>query len=717
MFLTPWYRYVWLDFETTWLDHLKDEAIQIALVELDSEWTIIKEFSTLLKPAGDVKKIKDIVTFITGLSVADLEDAPTIEDCREEILSFFDEKTVLIWHNVWFDLQFLRKYFPDVPLYTSVDTFILAQSIIHHAQSYALEVLVQHLQNQPLFVSFFTKYHDWATEKHHDALYDTKNSLALFSYFYTYILSLTEKYPILWHFIWRTPFPLAQFVNPLLLPKQEVSPKLFSLPPLQKLAPSQVTLQSMFSIDLNTYPSLQRYYIWNMDFKTLLEGILSNKKVLLAFSNNAKLDIAKNMLHDMWIKNIGFAKEEQVINQEKFAAFVQKKSFTQEEFLFLCKYISHLVNGYWVLDLNNKYDHQIYYTLKDAKETVHYPVVITTHAWLFSLLDAPNHVYADYTICFFDVEYRYKSYNFYLSRPCDLYYTLNFLDMLLYKYTTLASPSLPWLESFRSFFETFMGVLFIETKQLFTHTQDIFIQINPLIGNTAFHQTNQLLSQLQEYIQELSSLLLPEDFAIIEKQLQHFLKVCWGLLTVSKKMYSASDFYFLYAETSTFTNWNEFTDRFQHTQTLFFSLDDTSYTPLLPATPEPERLPMQTIRNIPDILVYLEQEISSLAPNTSQTYFILSIKKDQSKDLFDKLYAQPYMKGTTLLIENITWWSGKNMFKAKSPWIKVIIWWYNFLLQFYANRLPIDKVIVFYINGPQEHYLLHDLSWYAPKSS
>jgi hypothetical protein len=75
---------------------------------------------------------------------------------------------------------------------------------------------------------------------------------------------------------------------------------------------------------------------------------------------------------------------------------------------------------------------------------------------------------------------------------------------------------------------------------------------------------------------------------------------------------------------------------------------------LLPAVQEPERLPMETIRAIPDILTYLDQEISSLAPNTSKTFFILSIRKDQSKELFDKLYSQEYMKGTTLLIENIT---------------------------------------------------------------
>jgi len=36
--LSPKYRYIWLDFETTGLDLLKDEPIQLWIVEIDIDW-------------------------------------------------------------------------------------------------------------------------------------------------------------------------------------------------------------------------------------------------------------------------------------------------------------------------------------------------------------------------------------------------------------------------------------------------------------------------------------------------------------------------------------------------------------------------------------------------------------------------------------------------------------------------------------------------------
>ena len=53
--------------------------------------------------------------------------------------------------------------------------------------------------------------------------------------------------------------------------------------------------------------------------------------------------------------------------------------------------------------------------------------------YFFSLLEQEER-YKDYRIIFFDAEWRYKSYNLYLSRSYDLNYTLNYLDMLSYKF-------------------------------------------------------------------------------------------------------------------------------------------------------------------------------------------------------------------------------------------------------------------------------------------
>lgn len=159
----------------------------------------------------------------------------------------------------------------------------------------------------------------------------------------------------------------------------------------------------------------------------------ANKNIILTFQNIQKLDIAKAVLNDMGVKNIGFTREEQMINQETFQKFLNKGIFTQEECFFVIKYISHLKRGLGILHLNSQTDYRIYYYIKDTRNQVKYPIVLATHHGLFAAMQDNEEMYKDYDICFFDTEQRYKTYNFFLSSPCDLYYTLNILESFVYQ--------------------------------------------------------------------------------------------------------------------------------------------------------------------------------------------------------------------------------------------------------------------------------------------
>ena len=62
-------RMIALDFETTGLDIVTDEPIQIGIVEFNNEGKIIGGFQSLIRPEKPLKELKSIVSFITGLSV------------------------------------------------------------------------------------------------------------------------------------------------------------------------------------------------------------------------------------------------------------------------------------------------------------------------------------------------------------------------------------------------------------------------------------------------------------------------------------------------------------------------------------------------------------------------------------------------------------------------------------------------------------------------
>jgi hypothetical protein len=70
-------------------------------------------------------------------------------------------------------------------------------------------------------------------------------------------------------------------------------------------------------------------------------------------------------------------------------------------------------------------------------------------------------------------------------------------------------------------------------------------------------------------------------------------------------------------------------------------------------------------------------------------------------------------KENLILIENITWWFGKNIFKSKSNQKKILVGWYNFLMSCYWKKVKFDKLVVFNIRWAQEKNILNDVKWYA----
>ena len=720
--LSPQFRYIWLDFETTGLDLLKDEPIQLWIVEIDINGNVIDQYQTLLRPEKELKELKNIVSFITNINPKDLLLAPTPSEVEREISHFFWKNTIVVWHNIAFDLSFLNRFFPSLKYAFSIDTFQLSQAMIPYAPSYALEILSSHLEEKPLFLQrkskFWLNFSDEEQGSFHDAFFDTKATLALFCYLIDFLWQVQEKTPVLSQLINKSN---AEFLQVLPSYEYKPSPSVgdINIPALKKIAPTDTSFSS-FPYDIQTlnYESKKRYYIWNLKFKSLLQSLLANKRILLVFSSKPKLDIAKNLLNDMWIKNIGFAREEQTISSKLFQTFLSKSEFSDFEILFIIKYCVHLFYGYGVLDLNSKWDYKVYWFIKDSREIVKYPLILTTHQWLYSLLEKNIETYQDFQILFFDTERRYRNYNQYLSRTCDLYYIQNFVDMLLYKYELLqeknliSDESLATLQEFDTFFTMFIWILRTETKKLFTNIPDDEIQINPIVSSIEFYQTKLLLVRFKEFWPKLESALQASDFKTLRLQIEHFFSITETVAKVQRKMYNQSDFYFLFSEDTKFTNRDEFLDVFWNHHTLFLSNHETAYPELLTDVTNFEEKKLPHLRAVVD----LESMISKFISKSDQSFFIISTVKDESREIFEYLQTIPELSEYELLVENITWWAGKNIYKAQRNDKKIVVWWYNFLMMCYAQQVKFDQLIIRNIKWAQSDLILTDMQRYSPKA-
>lgn len=330
--LSSKYRYIWLDFETTWLDILKDEPIQLWIVEIDVDWNVIDQYQTLLCPEKELKELKNIVSFITNIDVKDLVSAPTPLEVEKDISHFFWSNTVVIWHNIAFDLSFLNRFFPSLKYAFSIDTFQLSQAMVPYAPSYALEILSSHLEEKPMFLQRESKFwlnftNEWQGS-FHEAFFDTKATLVLFCYLIDFLIQIQGNTPVLTQLINKSN---AEFLQ--VLPTYKYSPNhsiwTIVIPALKKIAPNDTSFTSFpYKIQTSEYETKKRYYIWNLKFKPLLQSLLANKKILLVFSSKPKLDIAKNLLNNMWIRNIWFAREEQTISSKLFQIFLSKPEFS-----------------------------------------------------------------------------------------------------------------------------------------------------------------------------------------------------------------------------------------------------------------------------------------------------------------------------------------------------------------------------------------------------
>ncbi len=135
-------KMVVIDFETTGLNAVEDEIIEIGAVKIEN-MQITDEFSTLVKPQKSItQKSHDI----TGISDEMIENAPLMKDVLPDFLKFIDG-SILIAHNADFDYRFLREAAKSLGVDVNlpyIDTLQMSKALIS-IPSYGLEKVVKAL--------------------------------------------------------------------------------------------------------------------------------------------------------------------------------------------------------------------------------------------------------------------------------------------------------------------------------------------------------------------------------------------------------------------------------------------------------------------------------------------------------------------------------------------------------------------------------------------
>ena len=129
--------WVALDLETTGLSSDDDEIIEVGAVRFRGA-EILDTFQSFVSPG---RRLDPFVTRLTGITEADLRDAPSFSSVAAALATFVG-RSPLVGHNIFFDLGFLERHGFRITN-AKCDTWDLAYFLLPKQRSYALENLAE----------------------------------------------------------------------------------------------------------------------------------------------------------------------------------------------------------------------------------------------------------------------------------------------------------------------------------------------------------------------------------------------------------------------------------------------------------------------------------------------------------------------------------------------------------------------------------------------
>jgi predicted DnaQ family exonuclease/DinG family helicase len=132
-----------LDLETTGLDPLSDEIIEIGAVKFRGA-EVVDTFHTMVKP---YRPLPYHIQILTGITPTELEAAPPLAVLIDDLVSFLGSHPV-VGQNIAFDLAFLSEK-GVIPENRAYDTFELASILLPTLSDYRLPTIADELGISP----------------------------------------------------------------------------------------------------------------------------------------------------------------------------------------------------------------------------------------------------------------------------------------------------------------------------------------------------------------------------------------------------------------------------------------------------------------------------------------------------------------------------------------------------------------------------------------
>lgn len=95
-------KYIAFDIETTGLDPMYDEIIEIGAIKIENGREV-QVFNTLVKPEYE---INEFISKLTGITNEVVKKSPSIDEVLSKFIEFIGD-SIILGHNVNFDINFI----------------------------------------------------------------------------------------------------------------------------------------------------------------------------------------------------------------------------------------------------------------------------------------------------------------------------------------------------------------------------------------------------------------------------------------------------------------------------------------------------------------------------------------------------------------------------------------------------------------------------------
>lgn len=444
--------YLILDIETTWTKD-DDEIFQISFLVFDKKFNLIDVHDYYIETN---KKPDNIVWFITSYNKIN-KNFVNFDIVKKSLETYLTDNTIIIWHNIEFDIKFLKKYM-NIKYKTLVDTLILSKILYPYFSSYSLENLYYELtKKKPCNV--------------HNSLWDVYMNFEIFKILIVKLNNLLTKYKFLWYYLKNSSCFLSEIIN------IDYNYKASKLLPLKK---NVIRLKLISKENIGIEDFVKNEFSWVNDFIKLISKV--NDNILILFPSIIKLKFFAKILKNYWIIDFEILTWKNLFNFDKINKLLNKNNFLEEEVLFLIKYYSLVHN--WVSEYyqNLTFEKKILDFLSQKTLKFSSKILLATTEFL-------NFDYTNYNLIILDQNDIFQKY----ITSKNLINLNDFIEFFEKKIYSLSYTNFN-IENFYNSFLIFLWVLMMELRNKMLYFWNTFYLD---LDDYYFYKTKKILNNLK----------------------------------------------------------------------------------------------------------------------------------------------------------------------------------------------------------------------------